>query len=96
MFANIVLDIAFTAEPQFVDDFSLLENTIVFNSHLELDVFVNSLLNVRPDFATAYKNEWTLLSSFDRAFWLRHLRDQQAESYKPHPKVYIYEPIFTM
>ena len=45
-----------------------------FKSHKELDEFVAKLIQEEPMFEENYPHEWGLLKSFDRAFWLRHVR----------------------
>jgi hypothetical protein len=50
------------------------QKKISFETHKELDVFVNQILDKMPDFFSVYKNDAALLKSFDRAFWLRHYR----------------------
>jgi hypothetical protein len=41
-----------------------------FRSHKELDNYVNELLKIEPSFCELYPEEWNLLKSFDRGFWL--------------------------
>lgn len=79
-----VLEIMFTPDKKFADDYSILEGNRIFKSHLEIDLFVLSLLNINPNFAKSHPGEWTLLMSFDRAFWLRHFREPSNEDYIPH------------
>jgi hypothetical protein len=59
---------------------ALIRKRTKFDTHDQLDKFVLHLLQscgfVRLDeFANKYPGETALLKSFDRAFWLRHLRD---------------------
>ena len=55
----------------------------IFETHRELDLFVKSLLRVDIHFGLNYSQEWILLKSFDRAFWLRYLRSKENEKYAP-------------
>jgi hypothetical protein len=50
------------------------EKKMTFSSHRELDIFVNRILDKKPDFFISNKSDAALLKSFDRAFWLRHYR----------------------
>jgi hypothetical protein len=50
------------------------EKKITFSTHKELDIFVNEILEKKPDFFISNKSDAALLKSFDRAFWLRHYR----------------------
>eukprot|EP01027_Heterolobosea_sp_BB2_P022142 GEZU01032579.1.p1 GENE.GEZU01032579.1~~GEZU01032579.1.p1 ORF type:complete len:110 (+),score=40.18 GEZU01032579.1:155-484(+) len=72
----------------FREKFKVKESSKRFESHSELDQFVNALLDADPEFTVNHKEEWMLLKSFDRAFWLRHLRDDLNPIYKPLPLDY--------
>eukprot|EP01027_Heterolobosea_sp_BB2_P015521 GEZU01022202.1.p1 GENE.GEZU01022202.1~~GEZU01022202.1.p1 ORF type:complete len:264 (-),score=34.97 GEZU01022202.1:145-936(-) len=50
-----------------------------FTTHKELDVFVTAIIEEEALFETEYKNEYLLLKSFDRAFWLRFIRKATPE-----------------
>lgn len=47
------------------------EKTVQFSTHKQLDKFVSRLLGKDPRFFETHKEAWSLLKSFDRAFWLR-------------------------
>eukprot|EP01080_Neovahlkampfia_damariscottae_P007112 gene7112-11275_t len=55
-------------------DFQILEDEIEFLTHKELDHFVNKLENKDHNFSRRYKNDYLLLKSFDRAFWMKHFK----------------------
>lgn len=78
-----VCEIAFKLTPEFRQEFGRQESIVKFESHAELDTFVNSLLQKERDFRRKYPQEWSLLKSFDRAFWLRNLKDPQVPQYQP-------------
>jgi hypothetical protein len=50
------------------------EEKITFLTHKELDDFVIKLIEVEPKFQEDYVDDYNLLKSFDRAFWLRHFK----------------------
>lgn len=76
----------FKVDDDFRDKFAMTEKKVLFNSHEELDMFVNKLFEVDPEFDANYKQEYNLLKSFDRAFWLRHLKSPGDVKWKPHYK----------
>lgn len=45
-----------------------------FQTHQQLDRFVNQLVAADMQFRFNYRDEWAILKSFDRAFWLRHIK----------------------
>lgn len=59
---------------------------IIFRSHQELDKFTNVIVGKLPLFAINYKDDYFLLKSFDRAFWLRHYKSSMDTGYKPDEK----------
>ena len=63
--------------------FSLSKSSFTFTCHEELDEFVIGLENVDPRFQMNHSQEWILLKSFDRAFWLRYLRSPTFAKYRP-------------
>eukprot|EP01080_Neovahlkampfia_damariscottae_P010541 gene10540-3060_t len=54
--------------------FDISENEIEFKTHQELDIFVKKLFKKDFTFDLSYKGDYNLLKSFDRAFWLKHLK----------------------
>ena len=61
-----------------------VDKRYTFDTHIELDTFVTRISNVN-DIALQidYKEEYKLLKSFDRAFWLRHFKKPSLEKFKP-------------
>jgi len=58
----------------FREVFKIKEKSKKFNSHEELDTFIHYLQKSDMEFELKYKNEWVLLKSFDRAFWMRYYK----------------------
>lgn len=58
---------------------------IVFKTHEELDKFSKNILEKDVFFKHNYAEEWKLLKSFDRAFWLRYYRAEKPDN-KPCPQ----------
>lgn len=56
----------------------LTYKNIDFKTHKELDEFVCKELKKNPKFITT--DDWTLLKSFDRAFWLRYFKDKNNQT----------------
>eukprot|EP01080_Neovahlkampfia_damariscottae_P009363 gene9363-1574_t len=67
------------------DDFKKKFKTeeIEFKSHKEVDKYVLDLLKIDPDFENSYPDEYKLLKSFDRGFWLREF-DELAKMKDKH------------
>ncbi len=53
---------------------------IEFKNHAMLDDFVNELIMIEPQFHEKYKDDYFLLKSMDRAFWLRHFSSKMVNS----------------
>ncbi len=62
----------------------LKDKEIEFKTHAQLDDFVRSVAGKLPDFFPANPDDWMLLKSFDRAFWLRVFRFPTKVEYAPH------------
>jgi hypothetical protein len=63
------------------------EQSKSFSTHQELDEFVRLVRSKDPsyyDLDAAGQDDWMLLKSYDRAFWLRHFKNKKAEEYEPH------------
>jgi hypothetical protein len=75
--------IQFEMDSQFRDKFEIKEKSKEFKTHEELDVFLNSLVELDPDFKVNYKDHWALLKAFDRAFWLKHFKFKNDERFHP-------------
>lgn len=69
--------------PQIQEKLKLKEKKITFATHQQLDEFVNSVIEKVPAFQMEFKDDWYLLKSFDRAFWLRHYKSEATVAYKP-------------
>lgn len=57
------------------------DKEVGFKTHEELDTFVHNLVAKEPLFAEKYPEDWMLLKSWDRAFWLRHYKDKDNKNY---------------
>lgn len=58
-----------------------VKNTTFYpKNHNDIDTFLLQLLKVCPSFQTEYSSEYELLKGFDRAFWMRHFRNQQDQN----------------
>lgn len=79
----------FKASQEFALQFAMPENPISFTSHKQLDEFVIHLatkcqqLQITNIATSKYKGEYSLLKSFDRAFWLRHFKNTTSMDYLP-------------
>eukprot|EP01027_Heterolobosea_sp_BB2_P012997 GEZU01018789.1.p1 GENE.GEZU01018789.1~~GEZU01018789.1.p1 ORF type:complete len:127 (-),score=12.97 GEZU01018789.1:62-442(-) len=76
-------EISFSLTNELREQFGLKQQKQTFETHADLDSFSQHLLSVDPQFELNYKSEWSLLKSFDRAFWLRHFRDKQNPRFAP-------------
>lgn len=75
----------FAPSKQFKEQFQLQNEKIVFHTHKELDTFCIHIRQKCLDVFSQFQSEWSLLKSFDRAFWLRHLKMPDDPRYKPLP-----------
>ncbi|KAL9648865.1 hypothetical protein ABK040_003795 [Willaertia magna] len=86
----------FEMTEQFVKDFNLLENnfkltyhenentyTLRFDTHRDLDLFVNYLIEKDDEFEMHFKSEYVLLKSFDRAFWVKAVSFPNIPEFQP-------------
>lgn len=74
---------SFRPDKDFLERFDLDKSEFLFTTHKELDLFVTSLKQKSSTFQLDYPSEWGLLKSFDRAFWLRHIRNPEEEDWAP-------------
>jgi len=51
-----------------------VNGTITFQTHKQLDDFVILLIDACPSFAIDYEQDYIYLKAFDRAFWLREMK----------------------
>ncbi len=73
----------FKPSPEFAKKFRLEKPSYTFNTHEELDVFVQYLQETIGAWNAFYPYEYILLKGFDRAFWLRHFSFPDNPKYKP-------------
>jgi hypothetical protein len=64
--------LVFPISNSFKSKFKLDQDEFKFKTHIELDKFVIQLLSIDPEFITHHKDEYLLLKSFDRSFWLNY------------------------
>eukprot|EP01027_Heterolobosea_sp_BB2_P013566 GEZU01019558.1.p1 GENE.GEZU01019558.1~~GEZU01019558.1.p1 ORF type:complete len:180 (+),score=52.18 GEZU01019558.1:188-727(+) len=76
-------ELDFRLRPDFREKFKIKETLLKFNTHRELDQFVAKLTEQDYRFEHTHPQEWALLKSFDRAFWLRHYKNKDDENYMP-------------
>ncbi len=78
---------------------NISEKVKKFSTHMELDEFVIQIQTAFPTFRFQRPNDWTLLKSFDRAFWLRHLKQKKNgttnANYEPHINCPFGDPVQT-
>ena len=67
-------DLVFAPDSSFRECFDMKTKSVKFLTHDELDNYVRNLMKLEPEFQKKYKQEYALLKSFDRAFWLRHFK----------------------
>jgi hypothetical protein len=79
-------DISFPLNSDFKQKLKINEDSIKFKTHEELDIFVSNLEEVYAEFKDDYRPHYLLLKSFDRAFWLRHMKFVDDENYQPCSK----------
>ena len=66
--------LTFSMNKEFRKKFGISDQTIEFKTHSQLDEFVKKLDDKDLYFEDSHPNEYLLLKSFDRAFWLKHLK----------------------
>lgn len=76
-------EMVFRPDKSFLEQFNLPQPKYNFTTHRELDQFVADLKKINSTFQLDYPSEWGLLKSFDRAFWLRHIRFPEDEQWMP-------------
>lgn len=76
-------DMFFSMDADFREKFNLKQKRVVFNTHEELDQFVDLLVKKDPEFESNHKGEWSMLKSFDRSFWLRYYKFPQDKQWNP-------------
>eukprot|EP01027_Heterolobosea_sp_BB2_P018448 GEZU01025983.1.p1 GENE.GEZU01025983.1~~GEZU01025983.1.p1 ORF type:complete len:222 (-),score=54.64 GEZU01025983.1:77-742(-) len=79
-------EMKFKPSVDFKKRFQIFEKSMTFDSHAELDTFVDDIMSVCPNFLLDFKDEYTLLKAFDRAYWLRHMKKASVSQFKPLSK----------
>jgi hypothetical protein len=69
--------LSFQVEKDFQKKFKLKSESTLFETHTKLDQFTRSLFEVDSEFDVNYKDEYQLLKSFDRAFWMRFYKKKE-------------------
>jgi hypothetical protein len=76
-------NLQFEPDNSFSEKFSLTEKVYKFTDHDSLDKFVHELMAKNSNLMTDHRSEWALLKSFDRAFWLKHMKFPERQEYCP-------------
>lgn len=98
-------DIEYRIPPEIRECCGFKEKVIKFKTHRQLDEFVDIINKKAPTYFVLDekgKDDFALLKSFDRAFWLRYYK-HKSEEHKPHDCPFrdpqesgsIYQNIFT-
>eukprot|EP01080_Neovahlkampfia_damariscottae_P006600 gene6600-10763_t len=77
-------EIYFPISKDLMESLKINEDKMKFDSHEDLDNFVNQIVEADPMFEENFDEHWLLLKSFDRAFWLRHFKLPDEKKYIPH------------
>jgi hypothetical protein len=77
-------EIYFPISKDLMEALKINEDKMKFESHEDLDVFVNQIVEADPTFEENFVEHWLLLKSFDRAFWLRHFKLPDDKKFTPH------------
>lgn len=89
-------ELEFPISAEMRERIGLKESKVRFSSHRELDDFVSKCISKEAVFEERFKEEWGLLKSFDRAFWLRHWKDKNNPQYMPNEECPFQDPEVTM
>jgi hypothetical protein len=79
-------ELNYVPRPDMMKKLGREEGPVQFKTHRELDDFVNAITTHFPTYFDLDDNgvdDWKLLKSFDRAFWLRKFK-HDTEQYEPH------------
>lgn len=77
-------ELNYTLPKEVKEKFGFTQEVFKFTTHTELDEFVNTILKKDPlFFDKGRQDDWLLLKSFDRAFWLRYYKNKKSEEFKP-------------
>jgi hypothetical protein len=84
----------FPLDDTFKEHFQIKEQSLQFETHRELDEFVNRCIVLDPNFGKSnFVQEYQLLKGFDRAFWMRHLEQLSREESKRDTNHAAFEPL---
>jgi hypothetical protein len=79
-------ELSYTLTPDLQQKLGVTETSKQFKTHKELDDFVQMVIQKCPTYFemdSVGKDDWVLLKSYDRAFWLRHFKNKKAEEFEP-------------
>jgi len=79
-------ELGYQLSPDLQKSLGITESYKKFKTHKELDEFVTMVRDKLPtyfDMDPVGRDDWVLLKSYDRAFWLRHFKNKKAEEYAP-------------
>ncbi len=83
-----ICDAIFEPTKEYRKKFRLKSKSYKFETHAELDEFVNKLIDRDCEaFQMDFKDCRKLLKSFDRAFWLRHIKNLNDKVKKPDTEI---------
>eukprot|EP01080_Neovahlkampfia_damariscottae_P008430 gene8430-255_t len=66
-------ELIFEYSKKFQRTFNLPNDSIKFNTHTQLDEFLKQLNELDSEFEDHWSDEFNLLKSFDRAFWMKYI-----------------------
>lgn len=89
-------ELEFPISAEMREKVGLKDSKVRFASHKELDDFVSKCITKDAQFEEHFKEEWGLIKSFDRAFWLRHWKDKNNAQFKPNEECPFQDPEVTM
>lgn len=75
-----VCDLTYRPSPVVQSKYGLKE-VYSFKTHTELDEFGKHLISCDLMFKVDHKSDWELLKAFDRAFWVRNLKEPDNPNY---------------
>lgn len=76
-------ELEYTPTKEIKEKYNLDKDMYTFETHTQLDEFVRQLTGSNKLFKIDHSNDFSLLKAFDRALWLRHLRNPDEEAHKP-------------
>ncbi|KAG2373290.1 hypothetical protein C9374_012279 [Naegleria lovaniensis] len=76
-------ELNYTIPKELKEKCEFTQETWKFTSHAQLDDFVHTICKKDPLYFEKRQDDWSLLKSFDRAFWLRYYKNKKSEDFKP-------------